>query len=265
MTDLRRITVAVAALALAAALAVALPASARQAGRAIGHAPAAHNGTRPAAVVYHLRPSRVGPPLGACTAADGDSSTAFALGPGQMNTSSGLDVTLSTANLPSGVVGAGFDTALNNAISQWEATDLGTTAFNTPSTTASVVSAKRDGISTVSFSGRRVGSAVGLTLLQSFDSSGNLTEADTILNSKYPWSLNGTFSGNPDSSGATAGCGGEAGKFDVQAVLTHELGHWVRLDHVLNDVQTMYPVIGTGELRKRTLAAGDTAGANAKY
>jgi len=260
MKDLRRITIAAAVLALVSALAYALPAS----GRTHGRAPAAHGRSEHSAVYYYLRPTRVGPPLGACAAAGSDDANAFSLGGGQMNKSGQLPVTLSTAGLPSGVGASGFETALNAAISPWESTALGSSAFAIPTTTTSVVSAKRDGTSTVSFSGKRVGSAVGLTILQSFDSSGNLTEADTILNSRYPWSLN-LGVGSPDTAGSPAGCGGEVGKFDVQAVLTHELGHWVRLNHVLNDVQTMYPAIGTGELRKRTLALGDTAGADSKY
>jgi hypothetical protein len=260
-----RTTAAGAALGLVLATAFALPAAGRQPGR--GHQPSADGGRgQPQAVVYPLRPTRVGPPLGACvaTTSNPNDTSAFLLGGGQMDNSSQLPVTLSTANLPSGVTSAGFGAALNDAISQWEGTALGN-AFGTPSTTSAAVAARRDGISTVSFSKKRVGSAVGLTILQQFDSSGNLTEADTILNSKYPWSLNSTFSGNPDAAGNVAGCAGEAGKFDVDAVLVHELGHWVRLEHVLNDVQTMFPAIGTGELRKRTLAPGDTNGANTKY
>lgn len=254
---------AAAVLLVVSAVAFALPASGH--GRGGGQEPAAVGDEVQPAVAYELRPTRVGPPLGACAAtADSDSSSAFALGGGQMNSSTQLPITVSTAGLPAGVTAAGFEAALDNSISPWEGTQLGN-AFGTPSPTAASVSARRDGTSTVTFSNKRVGNAVGLTILQSFDSSGNLTEADTILNSRYPWSLNGSFSGDPDAAGKVAGCAGEAGKFDVQAVLTHELGHWVRLEHVANDVQTMFPAIGTGELRKRTLGAGDTNGANTKY
>ena len=48
-------------------------------------------------------------------------------------------------------------------------------------------------------------------------------------------------------------------------MLTHELGHPVGLEHVNNDVQTMYPFVATGETRKRTLASGDITGVNSKY
>jgi Matrixin len=259
----RRTTVAGVALGLVLATAFALPASGRQPGR--GHPPSA-DGARAQrqAVVNPLRPTRVGPPLGACVAAGDDDPLAFLVGGGQMNTSSPLPVTLSTASPPSGVTSAGFQAALNDAILQWEGTALGD-AFGTPTLTSDPVAARRDGTSTVSFSRKRVGSAVGLTILQQFDSSGNLTEADTILNSKYPWSLNTTFSANPDTAGTIPGCAGDTGKFDVEAVLVHELGHWVRLEHVLNNFQTMYPSIGTGELRKRNLAQGDINGVDDKY
>ena len=213
--------------------------------------------------VHYLRPNSAGPPLGACEATtDSNSSSAFSLGGGQMS-SSPLNLALSTANLPSGVSSSAFQTALSNAVGTWEATDLPNTAFGNINPTSAELRVRRDGVSVVAFNRKGVGGAVGLTVLQQFDGSGNLVEADMLLNPKFPWS---TFiSGNADTGGSPAGCAGEAGKFDVEAVLTHELGHWVRLEHIGNDVQTMFSTIGTGETRKRTLGAGDTAGANSKY
>jgi hypothetical protein len=65
--------------------------------------------------------------------------------------------------------------------------------------------------------------------------------------------------------GPIEACGsGTAGAFDVQAVLTNELGHPVGLEHVTKDAQTMYGFVATDETRRRTLAGGDLAGVNGK-
>jgi Matrixin len=200
--------------------------------------------------VYELKP-RFGPPLGQCVApSDSDSAAAFTLGGWKVST---LNLATNGVNVPAGVDLVG---ALNGAVGEWEGnTDVPNSAFNTGSTTTATRS-RLDGVNLVAFG--KIGSAVGVTRF--FISGSTVIESDTLLNSKYPWSDD--LTGGADASG---GCNGTAGAFDVQAVLTHELGHPLGLEHILNDVQTMYPAIGTGESRKRTLALGDRAGANQKY
>ena len=61
---------------------------------------------------------------------------------------------------------------------------------------------------------------------------------------------------------------GEAGKFDVENVTTHELGHALGLTHPSAagcGEQTMWASAGAGEVKKRTLENGDKAGALALY
>ena len=61
---------------------------------------------------------------------------------------------------------------------------------------------------------------------------------------------------------------GEAGKFDVESVLAHEMGHIGGLDHVkgqVNALLTMYPSTSPGETHKRTLALGDRTGLDLLY
>lgn len=193
------------------------------------------------------------PPLGSCTAPlDSDSVSAYSLAPWQI--ASTLPITLSTQNVPSSVGTGAFGAALDGAIAEWEGTQLPSSAFGTVTASSTRPRQQLDGQNMVAFG--RIGSAVGITRFW-VDASGNVVEFDTLLNLKYPWSTQA--SGNVDA------CSGTTGAFDVQAVLTHELGHPIGLEHFDNDVQTMYPFVATGETRKRTLALGDTAGANAKY
>jgi len=76
-------------------------------------------------------------------------------------------------------------------------------------------------------------------------------------------SFNMTFNSDLDWSAT-----GEAGKFDVQDVATHEAGHVYGLDHVnppKDAVMTMYPYVATGETLKSTLCDGDILGLNTLY
>lgn len=85
----------------------------------------------------------------------------------------------------------------------------------------------------------------------SYDGSNHMIDADMYFNSYYSWSTSG-----------------EAGKYDVENVATHEFGHWL----VLNDLygggdteKTMYGYVSTGETKKRTLTTDDINGINAIY
>ena len=192
------------------------------------------------------------PPLGACTAPiDQNLQTAYVPAPWEIGST--LNVTLSTYTVPS-TVGGSFQTALNGAIGAWEATDFPNTGFGGVTSSSARPRQRLDGQNVVGFG--RIGSAVGLTRFW-VDTNDNVVEFDTLLNSKYRWST--ALNGNVEL------CSGTPGAFDVQAVLTHELGHPVGLEHVNNDVQTMYPFVATGETRKRTLASGDITGVNSKY
>jgi hypothetical protein len=198
--------------------------------------------------ITHRAPA---PPLGACIPpSDRDSASARLLAPWQIGPT--LSVTLSNQNVPVG--SAAFANALNGAIAAWEGTDLGN-RFGNPTVQNVSPRSRLDGRNIVGFG--KIGSAVGLTRFWVNTATLNVVEFDTLLNSKYPWSTSFALS---ETCAATTPVA-----FDVQAVLAHELGHPVGLEHFDNDVQTMYPFVATGETRKRTLAAGDTNGANTKY
>lgn len=57
---------------------------------------------------------------------------------------------------------------------------------------------------------------------------------------------------------------GEAGKYDVQSVATHEFGHWLVLGHSEYSSAVMWPTIGTGVV-KRWLSLDDVNGICAIY
>lgn len=55
------------------------------------------------------------------------------------------------------------------------------------------------------------------------------------------------------------------GTFDVQAVVTHEVGHLLGLDHSAVHRATMNPAVEVGNTWQRSLEADDQAGANSLY
>lgn len=114
--------------------------------------------------------------------------------------------------------------------------------------TTSRAAGKRDGYNVVSWGAYRVG-AIAVTYI--WYSGSKIVETDCRMNTYYKWSLSG-----------------EAGKMDVQNIMTHEFGHWCGLDDLYDDVDywlTMYGYANYGETYKRTLGLGDINGLEAVY
>lgn len=98
------------------------------------------------------------------------------------------------------------------------------------------------------------------------DATGELIESDIFFNSAFPWSV------------AEAG---ERGRWDLQSIATHEIGHLSGLGHsaigetdiaatggrrVLSTGATMFPIaLGAGDITGRTLRADDIAGISDLY
>ena len=88
---------------------------------------------------------------------------------------------------------------------------------------------------------------VAITPISFNTSNGNVLDADILFNgSQFTFSTDGT-----------------AGTFDVQDVLTHEIGHFVGLDHSPQVSGTMWPFVSTGQWLHRSLTADEEAGASA--
>ncbi len=84
--------------------------------------------------------------------------------------------------------------------------------------------------------------------------TGEVLDADMVFNERLPWAIN-----NPDAGD----CGGDPKAYDLQAVATHEFGHWFGLDDLYDPVTadlTMHGFVTLGELKKVTLGTGDTLG-----
>jgi hypothetical protein len=124
--------------------------------------------------------------------------------------------------------------------------------------TTSATPGTGDGVSTIGFK-KIKGSAVAVTTGWFNRKTKLLTEFDVALNTNYSWATNLFAFGN---------CGGEAGKFDIADVMTHEAGHTTGLSDVTpsaSNAQTMFAYVAYGELTKRTPAAGDLKGLAALY
>ena len=120
----------------------------------------------------------------------------------------------------------------------------------------------RDGINVIGFRARPdLDRVLGATNFQFDDLTGELLESDIFVNSSFDWSV---------------AAAGEAGRFDLQSIATHELGHLLGFGHsalgeteirptggrrVLAKAAIMFPVaFPAGNIDDRTPKADDLAG-----
>jgi hypothetical protein len=106
--------------------------------------------------------------------------------------------------------------------------------------------------------GRAQPGVVAYAVIWYVSSTGEIVDADIVLNSYYKW---GIADGNEAATDLT-------NKFDIRNIVTHESGHWSGLDDIYDSAysaMTMYGYTSYGEEIKRSLEPGDIAGVQEVY
>jgi hypothetical protein len=163
------------------------------------------------------------------------------------------------------VSAADFQAATARAFATWQAVPTASIAYQFAGFTSSVPG-DDDGRSTLGFRNEpTLDRVLASTSFLVDQSTGALLEADIFFNSSFTWSV---------------AANGEAGKWDVQTIATHEIGHLSGLGHsaigetqivngnrrVLSTGAVMFPIaIGPGDVTGRQLDPDDIAGISDLY
>ncbi len=155
--------------------------------------------------------------------------------------------------------------AVARAFSSWEAVPSSSVAYRFDGFT-SALPGEDDGATTVGFAERPdLDRVLASTSLLIDVATGELLEADIFFNTSFPWSV------------STAG---ERGRFDLETIALHEIGHLSGLGHsalgetelveagrrVIAAESVMFPIaFSSGTVANRTLRADDVAGISDLY
>ncbi len=165
-----------------------------------------------------------------------------------------------------GVSAGDFQAAVARAFATWQVVPTASIAYQFGGVT-SASPLEEDGLSTLGFVPRpdldRVLASTSFTI---DDATGAIVESDIFFNAAFPWSVASS---------------GEAGKYDLESVALHEIGHFNGLGHsalgetellpeggrrVLAADSVMFPIsLGTGSIANRTLRPDDIAGISGVY
>jgi matrixin/carboxypeptidase family protein len=164
-----------------------------------------------------------------------------------------------------GVSAADFQTATAQAFATWQAVPTASISYQFGGFTSSMPG-DDDGVSTLGFLNEpSLDRVLASTSFLVDNSTGALLESDIFFNSAFTWSV------APN---------GEASKWDVQTIATHEIGHLSGLGHsaigetqlmngvrrVLSTGAVMFPIaLGPGDISGRQLDPDDVAGISDLY
>jgi hypothetical protein len=145
----------------------------------------------------------------------------------------------------------------NTSYGTWDAVATATIAFTRGADVAASTAYGYDGVNILKtnltaqeYSQTGAGDALAITGTVSSAVTGDVLDADIIFNPTVPFSTDPTTPSN---------------RIDFEAVLTHEIGHLLGLDHSAILAATMFPRIGDGVSAPRALTADDIAGVSSLY
>jgi hypothetical protein len=165
-----------------------------------------------------------------------------------------------------GVTASDLDAALSRAFATWTGVDSATMAFERVGYTG-LAPFEPDGVSVIGFDSRPdLDRTLGATTFTYDVRTGELLEADIFFNATFDWSV---------------ASGGETGRYDLQSIALHEIGHFIGLGHsalgetelrpgggrrVIGAEAAMFPIaFSPGTTLGRTLRADDIAGVSDMY
>jgi len=165
-----------------------------------------------------------------------------------------------------GVTTSDLQGAVGRAFASWQAVPTSAIAYQFGGFT-NARPGDDDGLSTLGFLDKpELDRVLGSTSFLVDDATGALLESDIFFNASFPWSV------APN---------GEAGKFDLESIALHEIGHMSGLGHsalgetelragggrrVLASEAVMFPIAyGAGTVAGRALRADDIAGISDLY
>lgn len=172
---------------------------------------------------------------------------------------------VTTTSVP-GVSASDFQSAVQRAFASWEAVPTSAIAYQFAGAT-NAVPGRDDGVSALGFANRPdLDRVLASTSFVVDSATGALVESDIFFNSAFPWSV--------EANGA-------AGRFDLESIALHEIGHLSGLGHsalgetqlidgggrrVLASEAVMFPIaFAAGSIAGRTLKADDIAGISDLY
>ena len=165
-----------------------------------------------------------------------------------------------------GVSAADFQNAVGRAFATWQAVPTASITYQLAGVTAANPGTD-DGASVLGFRSRPdLDRVLASTSFLIDSATGALIESDIFFNSAFPWSV---------------AAAGESGRFDLESIALHEIGHLSGLGHsalgetellstggrrVLASESVMFPIaFVSGSIAGRTLKADDIAGISDLY
>ncbi len=140
--------------------------------------------------------------------------------------------------------------AIQKAFDTWQSIPTSTIAFRYDGTTE-IQRGGVDGVNLISFQDTSFSFGSGTIAVTLSSSQGGLRDADILF--------------NPSNTAIPFATDGRAGAFDIQAIATHEIGHFLGLDHTSIVSATMNPFGARGSLFPRALKSDDIMGASVLY